>query len=543
MHTFRLKYLFVLFSLVVAVEITAQSTIVADTGVSAPTSILEIISANRYNFQKGADSVNYISLAGNVKLKKENTLFFCDSAVLHQQQNVVEAFGKVHINDADSVHTYSDYMRYVGKERKAYLKNNVRLTDGKSTLTTSELEYEINTKIGNYFKNGRIVTGKSVLTSVEGTYYGDTKDAYFRKKVLLVDPEYRVTTDTLLYNLETEVARFVAYTVIESKDRIIKTREGYYDQKARRALFSKRSSVTDKESDLVADNIAFDDRTGFGQAQGDVEYRTKDSASPTTILADDIKFNRNASSFLATQKPVMIIEQNRDSVFIAADTLYSAKLSDLRKERNVPVIRDSVYLKQVADIQKKDTSSNRFFEAYFNVRVYTDSMQAVGDSLFYSLEDSTFRLFKDPVVWTDNNQLTGDTIYMFTRNKKPERLFVFENGLAISKVQGDYFNQVKGITINGYFRDGTIDFLRARGNAESIYYAVDDDNAFIGVNQSTADVIDMYFENKEPQKVVFRNDLKGTTYPMKQVNHTELRLQGFRWLEDRRPKSWQELLK
>jgi hypothetical protein len=53
----------------------------------------------------------------------------------------------------------------------------------------------------------------------------------------------------------------------------------------------------------------------------------------------------------------------------------------------------------------------------------------------------------------------------------------------------------------------------------------------------------MYFENKEPQKVVFRNDLKGTTYPMKQVNHAELRLKGFRWLEDRRPKTWQELLK
>jgi hypothetical protein len=197
----------------------------------------------------------------------------------------------------------------------------------------------------------------------------------------------------------------------------------------------------------------------------------------------------------------------------------------------------------VTEIQKKDTSSNRFFEAYYHVRVFTDSMQAVGDSLFYSLRDSAFRLFKDPVVWTNNNQLTGDTIYMFTRYKKPERLYVFENGLAISKVQSDYFNQVKGITINGYFKEGNIDYLRAKGNAESIYYAVDNDNAFIGVNQSTADVIDMYFENKEPQKVVFRNDLKGTTYPMKQVNHAELRLKGFRWLEERRPKTWQELLK
>src|SRR5687767_15644679 len=145
MKTILLKYLFITLCLIAAGQISAQTTIVTDGG-SAPTSIRQIMSDNRYNFQKGADSVNYISLAGNVQLKKENTLFYCDSAVLHQQQNMVEAFGKVHINDADSVHTYSDYMRYVGRERKAYLKNNVRLTDGKSTLTTNELEYEINTK-------------------------------------------------------------------------------------------------------------------------------------------------------------------------------------------------------------------------------------------------------------------------------------------------------------------------------------------------------------------------------------------------------------
>lgn len=533
-----LKYLFFILPLFVATSLCAQVA----TGDSSAGSVLQIISAKRYNFEK-KDTANFISLAGNVTLKKEKTFFYCDSAVVNQQQNIVEAFGKVHINDADSVHTYADYMRYVGKEKKAYLKNNVRLTDNKGVLTTNELEYEIQTKIGIYTKGGKIVTGKTVLTSTEATYYGDTRDVYFRKKVLLVDPEYRVTTDTLLYNMETEVARFIAPTTIVSKDRTVQTTEGYYDQKNKKAVFGKRSLVNDKDFDLTADNMAFDDKSGFGQAQGKAVYRTRDTANRTTVLADDIKFNRNASAFLASMNPLMILEQNRDSIFIAADTLYSAKLSDLRKERNVPAIRDSSWLKSVAGIQKKDTSADRFFEAYFNVRIYTDSMQAAGDSLFYSLEDSTFRLFKDPVVWTDNNQLTGDTIYLFTQNKKAERLYVFENAMALSHVSGDYFNQVKGTTINGYFTEGNINNLKAKGNAESVYYAIDDNNAYIGVNKSEADVIDMYFENKKPQRVVFRNDLKGTTYPMRQVDHIELRLRGFKWLEQRRPKSREEFLK
>jgi hypothetical protein len=239
--------------------------------------------------------------------------------------------------------------------------------------------------------------------------------------------------------------------------------------------------------------------------------------------------------------PLMIIEQKKDSIFIAADTFYSAKMSELRKERLVPVIRDSGYIQSVAEAQKKDTGSNRFFEAYFNVRIYTDSMQAVGDSLFYSFEDSTFRLFKDPVVWTNENQLTGDTIYLFTLNRKPERLYVFEDALAISHVAGEYYDQVKGNTITGYFIDGNISNLKAKGSAESIYYARDDNNAFIGVNRSEADVIDMYFESRKPQRVVFRNNLKGTTYPIRQVSSTELRLKGFKWMEQRRPKSWREL--
>jgi lipopolysaccharide export system protein LptA len=531
------KYLLFILCMCAAGRLSAQVS-----GDSVSTSILQIIAADRYNFEK-RDTANFISLAGNVKLKKENTLFYCDSAVLNQKQNTVESFGHVHINDADSVHTYADYMKYVGGEKKAYLKNNVRLTDNKGVLTTTELEYEIQAKIGIYSRGGKIVTGKTVLTSTEATYYGDTRDIYFRKKVVLADPEYRITTDTLLYNMETEVARFVTYTIIVSKERTVTTREGYYDKKNKKAVFSKRSMVSDKDFDLTADNMAFDDKSGYGQAQGKAVYRTKDTANRTTVLADDIKFNRTKNSFLATMSPLMIIEQKKDSIFIAADTFYSAKMSELRKERHVPVIRDSTYIQSVAEAQKKDTGSNRFFEAYFNVRIYTDSMQAVGDSLFYSFEDSTFRLFKDPVVWTNENQLTGDTIYLFTLNRKPEKLYVFENALAISHVAGEYYNQVKGNTITGYFIDGNISNLKAKGSAESIYYAQDDNNAFIGVNRSEADVIDMYFESRKPQRVVFRNNLKGTTYPIRQVSSTELRLKGFKWMEQRRPKNWRDLQK
>jgi lipopolysaccharide assembly outer membrane protein LptD (OstA) len=42
--------------------------------------------------------------------------------VINEIDNTLEAFGNVHINDADSVHTYAQYIKYLGKEKKAFLK-------------------------------------------------------------------------------------------------------------------------------------------------------------------------------------------------------------------------------------------------------------------------------------------------------------------------------------------------------------------------------------------------------------------------------------
>ena len=100
---------------------------------------------------------------------------------------------------------------------------------------------------------------------------------------------------------------------------------------------------------------------------------------------------------------------------------------------------------------------------------------------------------------------------------------------------------MKGRTINGYFQGGEINFIRTQGNAESVYYTQDDDMKFIGVDKSSCDVIETYFRNRKPERVSRISNLKGTFYPMQQVNHEELKLRGFKWQNDKRPKSKEEL--
>lgn len=505
---------------------------VAQTGIKQ----IEIVRADRLNIQKQNDQ-EYNSLAGNVVVVQGRTTFYCDSAVLNKTLNILEAFGHVHINDADSIHTYSDYLRYEGNSKKAYLNNNVKLTDGKATLTTTQLDYDVHTKTGVYYNGGKLVSGSTVLNSRQGIYYGETNDVLFKHQVDLVDPDFKLKTDSLLYNTNSKIANFITKTEITSKDQHIVTTDGFYDLNSKRSSFGKRPIIKDGSTVLTADMVVNDDASGFGEANGNVVLM--DSAQGFTIFAGNLKSNKNTNAIMATVQPLMAVKQNTDSLFIAADTFYSASLTHLRAFRTVPVVRDS------AIANPADSSTNRFFEAYHHVRIFSDSIQAVSDSLFYSSEDSVFRLFTNPVVWNNNNQITGDTIYLFTLNRKPEQLKVFENAMAISRVlkEQPYFNQVKGRIINGFFVDGTVDRIFAKGNAENIYYAQDENNKLMAVNESSSDVIEIFFSNQEPEKVALRTGVKGQNDPIRKIDPEQKKLRGFKWLQSLRPLSKFKLLK
>lgn len=485
------------------------------------------------------DTTRLTIMSGNVKLRQGNTLFYCDSCVLNNNKNTFEAWGRVHINDADTINIYSNHLRYLGREKLAYLDGNVRLTDGKGTLTTPDLEYNMETNIGIYKKGGRVVNKKTVLTSKEGLYYADLKDIYFIKDVVLKDTAYNITTDTLLYNTETQTTRFVSQTTItDSSGRTIKTKEGYINQQTGMAEFGQRPEIKDGDVTIRANTITINDSTGISTALGNAVITNEKDKQ--TIIAGKVERNKKTESFLATRKPLMILQQDDDSIYVSADTLFMARLTD--KFGNADsVIVDTLKGIKAAKFNESD-STNRYFEAYRNVRIFNDSMQAVCDSMFYSFRDSIFRLYDDPVIWAQKSQITGDTILLYTKNKKADKMEAFENGFLVNELDPGVYNQIKASRMDGWFIDGGIDSVRAMGLAECIYYLQDEDSAYSGVNQSTCDIIDIYFANKELDKVVFRSEVNGTIWPIRQKSPSEMLLPNFRWLEERRPKSRLEMM-
>ncbi len=536
---FTTNKFFILFLICCSYQVSAQQVINVAPSADSIRSI-RIVQGKSLRLITIDSATAFETIAGDVIIKEGLTTFYCDSATINRKTNIVEAFGNIHINDNDSIHTYSQYLRYVGAERMAYLKKNVKLTDKKGTLFTDDLDYNLRTGIATYKGGGRIVNEKTVLTSRDGIYYADTKDVYFKNNVHLKDPDRDIYTDSLLYNLKTNIATFIAKTRITGKDgSVTNTNAGTYNLTTGEAIFTNGASFSDSTHSASAKIMAFDKKSNTLQMQGNVKFI--DSVNRLIVLGGEAFADLTRNSFLASRKPVMILYRDGDSTYIAADTLFSGLRKYDSLERKILIKKDT--LKTTLAVKANDADSSiRYFLGFHHVRIFNDSLQAVSDSLHYSTVDSTFKLFGEPVVWNGNSQVTGDTLYMYTQNQKPKRLYVFNNGMIINKTAEGLFNQIGGRTLNGYFVDGSIDYVRVKGSpAESIYYPQDDDSAYVGMNRSSGDVIDIYFVQKELNKVKFVNNVDGTLYPIKDIPADKKELRGFKWLDKRRPKNKLEL--
>lgn len=505
------------------------------------TRLIKILDGRSLRNVEMADGKNLLSLAGSARVSQGNTIISGDSMVINQLLNIAEIFGNVHINDADSVHTYAQYLRYLGNERIAYFKRNVRLTDGKGTLLTNDLEYNLGTGIAKYRGGGRVINGKTVLTSANAIYYSDYKEVYFQNYVHLTDPEYDIKADSLRYNTAYRTATFISPTTIVDKKGggTIRTSNGSYNLATGEAQFFDRTAYADSLRSVIGDNIAYDERSGTLQVRGN--GKIVDSSNNVTVFGDEIVMNRSNSSFLATQKPVLVFYKDQDSTYMRADTIFSGLRRYDRVGNHTVIINDTSNTSTMVQFST-GADTIRHFVGYHNVKIFNDSVQAVSDSVFISSEDSVFRMYKNPVVWNGKTQLTGDTIYLFTENQQPKRAYVFNNGMVINEQDRNIYNQLSGRTINAFFTGGEITYARVKGSpAETVFYPLDDDSAYIGLNRLSADAVDAFFAEKELKRLKFIKDARGTLYPIQQVPQDQRMLRNFSWRDAQRPKHYLEL--
>lgn len=532
---------------------------------------IELIRADVLKYDKSL-GIEAQRLIGDVRFRHAGALMYCDSAYLYNSSNSLDAFGNVRVVQGDTLTLLGDKLFYNGNTRVVNVRDNVSLRDAEMTLKTHTLDYDRKTALA-YFHDGGTITSRvneNELVACEGIYASDTEVFYFRDSVVINNPKYRVETDTLDYVNHSEIAYFVGPTFIFSDENTIYCENGWYDTRNDISQFEENAYLDNGSQVLRGDSLWYDRNIGLGKAFGSVQVI--DTAGSYLINGDYGQYLDDKGESLVTGRPEMIQYDRGDSLFLHGDTLMA--------------IRDTVYGDRVL--------------AYYGVRFFGEDLQGAADSLVYSKNDSLIRMYRNPALWSEELQITGDYMEIKAYGGSVDLLFVRDDAFMIDKAAEGKFNQIKGRNLTGYFRDNELYKALVQGNAESFYYATEEnpdrsepdttaavetaapdslsqppadstdavENAapdslshppadstdaaienprdtaaaplpvkFIGVNKAKCSSIAIYLQDRKVQRIVFLTQPDGTFLPMEMLGADDGYLKGFLWAEERRPKS------
>ena len=456
-------------------------------------------------------------LVGNVAFRHDSMYMYCDSALFYEANNSLDAYGNVRMNQGDTLFLYGDRLHYKGDEMLAKVRENVVMIDKEMKLTTDSLNYDRTINLGYYFNWGTVEDTLNVLTSEWGEYDTQTNDAMFNYEVTLTNPNFVLTSDTLLYNTKTQVATIVGPSDIRSNRNHIYSTLGRYFTATDQAHLLNRSVLTNDDKRLIGDSIYYDRISGFGEAFDRVEM--DDFGGKTRLTGDYIYYNELADSAYATRRAIAIDYSQGDSMFIHGDTL--------RLLTRFPDT-DSVY---------------RIVQAYRKVRIYRDDVQAVCDSLEFNSLDSCMTMYFDPVIWNGPQQVLGEVVRVYLNDSTVEWAHVENQALIVERVDTNQFNQISGREVKAYFVGGNIERTDVEGNVKVVYYYTEEgDSVAFGMNTTECTYLTAYMKDRQVDKLYIKEQSNGVFYPILQVPTGKDRLSNFAWLNRLRPLSKEDIL-
>lgn len=450
---------------------------------------------------------------GNIRIRHKDVLIWCDTAYTYEGNNKVDAYGNVHINQADTLHLYANKIFYNGDINFARAYEKVKLLNKKTTLYSDTLDYNLANRIAYYDDRGKIVDSISVLTSVIGRYFVNEDMVHFYREVRGHNEKYNLESDTLKYNTKSGMCYIEGPTTIRDSVNTLYAEDGWYNSKNGEAELIKKPVVNNEKQKLTAKFIQYNRQNGNGKATGKV--RIDDSDNKMTIFGNLAFYNKEVDRAMVTDSAVVALYDKKDTLYLHADTL-----------RAVPdTIKDA-----------------KIVTAYRGVRYYRKDLQGVCDSLIYFSKDSTARLYINPVIWSEIHQLSADFIEMKQNTDAPDEIFLRNNSFIISEQDSGKFDQVKGKNMTGYIVNNQIDRIEVSGNGQTLYYAREKED-IIGLNKAESSNIAIKFKEGKISRIAFYKTPEGVLKPLLELTDEDKKLAGFDWKVDQRPRSKEDIFR
>jgi lipopolysaccharide export system protein LptA len=466
-------------------------------------STLEIIKADLLRGANGFDR-----LLGKVEMKHQNSLIFCDSAYFFRTENRAQLFGRVRIQDTeDPITTTSSYAEYDGNTKVAKLRKKVIFTNQTTTLYTDYLDYNRETNVATYFNDGRVVDSTNVLTSERAVYEVNLERITFRQNVVLVNPDYTMKTDNLVYLTIPKTSETKGLTNIVSKEgyKLDAQLGSFYDTQQKQFRFFD-GIVETEESRIKAMELFYDEGNAYYKGKEDVRVLNKERQ--VEVYGDNGEYWEERKYSLVHGNALVRKYFEKDTLFMTADTLIS---------------------------QDSEADTAKYLLAFKSIKLTKTDLAGIADSLVYNFADSSIRLFQDPVMWNQKSQISADSLVFFIVNEELDRVFMKDKSFVIMSDTLLNFNQMKGREMTGYFLDGQMEKLIIEGNGESLYFALESDTLTQGINRILSANIKLTFENGAIRKANFGIRPDGKFTPVQKIDEKLSKLDGFNWRIEEKP--------
>ena len=449
---------------------------------------------------------DYRVLRGNVAFRHDSSYMYCDSAYFYDKNNSIEAFSNVRMEQGDTLFIYGHWLYYDGNIQLARLRENVRMENNQVTLFTDSLNYDRATNIGYYFDGGLIVDEDNELSSYYGQYEPNTKLAIFNDSVRLENPQFILYSDTLHYNTNSKIATILGPSVIVSDSGTVYTSRGWYNTETNLSLLLDQSHVVSGNRILIGDSIVYNKEEGFSEVFGNMSLR--DTTQKITLEGQYGYFDEKTEFAFATDSARFLEYSQGDTLYLHADTLLMTTF-------------DSTF---------------REVTAYYGVRFFRIDLQGVCDSLKFNTRDSVLYMYTDPILWNEEYQIYGDTIVVFMNDSTIDHAHVRQFAFAIQEVDSSYYNQLKGNDMKAYFEGRAVRQIDVSGNAESIFYPIEDDGAMTGLNSTKSAYLSIWVAENKLDKLKAWPEVQGQLTPIPDLNPDQKTLKDFYWFDYIRPK-------
>lgn len=476
------------------------------TGVGAhgqQSSTLEIMQADEL---LGAG--NFQRLIGNVRMSHQSSLIYCDSAHFYQDINQAKLFGRVRIEDKeDPISTKSTYAEYDGNTKIAKLRNKVVFTNQETTLYTDYLDYNRELNTATYFNRGKVVDSTNVLTSERGLYEINLEKITFQKNVELVNPDYTLKTNNLIYLTIPKTAETTGLTnIISTEGYTLDAQKGsWYNTQAKQFRFFD-GIVENEETRVKAEELYYEETTGYYEGKEDVRVLNKERN--VEVFGDVGQYWEDRKYSLVHGKALVRRYFEKDTLFMIADTLIS---------------------------QDSEADTAKYLQAFHSIKLVKAGLGGIADSLFYNYSDSSIHLFQDPVLWNEKSQIVADSMVFYLANETLDHVLMKNKAFAILTDTLLNYNQMKGRKMTAYFADGKISRLDIDGNGESLYFALEGDTLTQGINRILSATIKLDFINGSVTRAKFEIRPDGKFLPVQNLTDEVSQLDGFSWRIEEKP--------